>query len=154
LSVSHVEVRTARPEDLAALLELYVELTSGALSGAPGDHETSFTALERVLAQPDRYLLVAVLDGRVVGTADLAILPNITHLGTPWGIVENVIVASAWRRSGVASALFAEIERIARANGCHKVGLMSGKTRIEAHRFYSSAGYEALCEGFKLYFDR
>lgn len=81
-------------------------------------------------------------------------MPNITHRGAPWGIVENVIVASAARRRGAARALFAEIERIARAAGCHKVGLLSGRQRTQAHDFYLGAGYEPVCEGFKLYFDR
>lgn len=95
-----------------------------------------------------------MLDGRIVGSADLAIMPNITHRGTPWGIVENVIVASSARRRGAARALFTEIERIARAAGCHKVGLLSGKQRAEAHDLYRSVGYEPVSEGFKLYFDR
>jgi len=51
-------------------------------------------------------------------------------------------------------ALFGEIERIARAAGCHKAGLLSGKQRTQAHNFYRSVGYEPVCEGFKLYFDR
>ena len=147
-------MRAAKPEDLLALLDLYGELTEGTPSAAPGDPDIVRSALERVLAQTDRHLLVAVLDGRVVGTADLAIVPNITHRGTPWGVVENVVVASAERRQGVARALFAEIERIARAAECHKVGLLSGKARVEAHVFYRSVGYEAVAEGFKLYFDR
>jgi GNAT superfamily N-acetyltransferase len=152
--MSEIQVRPATPEDLAALLALYHELTDGTPSAATGDRETSRAALDRVLAHPDRHLLVAVLDGQVIGTADLAITPNITHRGTPWGIVENVIVTSAARRLGAGRALFDEIERIAKAAGCHKLSLMSGKHRAEAHNFYRSVGYEPACEGFKLYFDR
>jgi hypothetical protein len=37
--------------------------------------------------------------------------------------------------------------------GCHKVGLLSGKHRLEAHHFYRSMGFEAVAEGFKLYLD-
>jgi GNAT superfamily N-acetyltransferase len=152
--VSQIEVRAAEPEDLVALLALYAELTDGTPSAAPGDPETSRTVLKHVLTQADRHLLVAVLDGRVVGTADLAIVPNITHRGTPWGIIENVVVAGAARRRGAARALFGEIERLASAAGCHKVSLLSGKARAEAHSFYRSVGYEPVCEGFKLYLDR
>jgi len=152
--VSRISVRGAEPDDLEALLALYEELTEGTPSAAPGDLESSRAALERVRSHSDRHLLVAVLDGRVVGSADLVIVPNITHRGTAWGIVENVIVASATRRRGAARALFAEVERIARASGCHKVGLLSGKRRTDAHDFYRSVGYEPVCEGFKLYFDR
>jgi GNAT superfamily N-acetyltransferase len=152
--VSHIQVRPAEREDLTALLALYAELVQGTPSAAPGDPETSRAALERVLVQPGRHLLVAMLDGRVVGTADLLIIPNITHRGTAWGIVENVVVAVGARRRGVARALFGEVERIARSAGCHKVSLLSGKHRPEAHQFYRSVGYDPVSEGFKLYFHR
>jgi GNAT superfamily N-acetyltransferase len=152
--MTQIEVRQAQPEDLTALLALYRELTDGTPSAAPAADEISRGALERVLAQVGRHLLVAVREGQVIGTADLVIVPNITHRGTPWGVVENVVVALSARRRGTARALFAEIERIARAAGCHKVGLLSGKHRPDAHNFYRSVGYEASCEGFKLYFDR
>jgi len=98
-------VRAAEPDDLATLLDLYEELTDGTPSAAPGDLKSSRAALERVRAQSDRHLLVAVLDGRIVGSADLAIMPNITHRGTPWSIVENVVVASDARRRGAARAV-------------------------------------------------
>ncbi len=149
-----VEVRDATAADLDALIDLYAELTEATPSAAPGDRETSSAALELTLSHPGRHLLVARLDGRVVGSADLTIVPNITHRGTPWGLVENVIVASSARRRGAGRALFAEIESRARAAGCHKVGLLSGKHRPQAHHFYRSVGYEAVAEGFKLYLDR
>ncbi|MGO9487822.1 MAG: N-acetyltransferase family protein [Solirubrobacteraceae bacterium] len=152
--MSQIEVRAANADDLLALLGLYAELTEGTPSAAPGDQETSRAALEQVLAQTGRHLLVAVLGGRLVGTADLLIAPNITHRGTPWGIVENVVVASGARRQGAGRALFTEIQRIACGSGCHKLMLLSGKHRPEAHEFYRAVGYQAFSEGFKLYFDR
>ncbi len=152
--MSDIEVRAAGPDDLESLLALYAELTEGTPSAATGNLKVSRAVLHRVLAEANRHLLVAVLDGCVVGTADLVIAPNLTHRGTPWGMVENVVVAWTARRLGAARALFGEIERIARAAGCHKVGLLSGKGRVEAHRFYRSVGYEPVSEGFKLYFDR
>lgn len=147
-------VRGARADDAEALHALYTELTGEEPTALPGDLRTTRAALGRVLAAPDRHLLVAELSGRVEGTADLAILANVTHRGTGWGIVENVVVASRAQRRGLATALFAEIERIARDAGCHKLALLSGKHREEAHAFYGSLGYRAVSEGFKLYFDR
>ncbi len=42
---------------------------------------------------------------------------------------------------------------LARAAGCCKVQLLSGKHRAEAHEFYRSLGLEPVAEGFKIYFD-
>ena len=150
--MTETEVRAAKPEDLLALLDLYGELTEGTPSAAPGDPDIVRSALERVLAQTDRHLLVAVLDGRIVGTADLAIVPNTSHRRTPSGVLENIVVASAEHRQGVTRPLFPEIERIAPAAECRKVGLLSSKARVEAHMLYRSVGYGALTEGFDLYF--
>ena len=75
-------MRAAEPGDLAALLELYGELTEGTPSAAPGDADTARVALQEVLAQTGRHLLVALHEEHVVGTADLVIVPNITHHGT------------------------------------------------------------------------
>ena len=141
-------------QDLGALVQLYEELADGVKSAAPGDIEASRAALEAILAQSGRHLLVGLSGEEVVGTADMVIVPNLTHRGTPWAIVENVVVASSMRRQGIARALFAEIEEIARGAGCHKIGLLSGKHRTEAHPFYEEVGYRPVSEGFKLYFDR
>ena len=42
---------------------------------------------------------------------------------------------------------------LARAAGCYKVQLHSGKRWVEAHRFYRTLGFEAVAEGFKNYLD-
>ena len=50
--------------------------------------------------------------------------------------------------------MFAHLLEVARDAGCCKIQLLSGKPRAEAHAFYRSLGFEAVAEGFKLYFDR
>jgi hypothetical protein len=53
--------------------------------------------LRDILGMPGRSLLVAEVDDTVVGTIDLLIVPNVTHGGRPWAIVENLIVDEAAR---------------------------------------------------------
>ena len=109
--------------------------------------------LAEILADPARELAVALRGGRLVGTADMLIVPNLTHRGEPWAIVENVIVAGAERRSGAGRALIEHLIELARAAGCCKLQLISGKHRAEAHEFYRGMGLTAVAEGFKIYFD-
>jgi GNAT superfamily N-acetyltransferase len=115
--------------------------------------EGSERLLAEILADPRRELAVAVLDDRLVGTADLLIVPNLTHRGEPWAIVENVIVAGTARRTEVGRALMEHLIELARSAGCCKLQLLSGKHRAEAHEFYRSMGLDAVAEGFKIYFD-
>ena len=99
-SMASVVVRRASQSDLGALLALYEELAATKITAAPGDRATSEPLLAEILADPRRELVVALVDGQVVGTADLLIVPNLTYHGKPWVIVENVIVAGTARRTG------------------------------------------------------
>ena len=146
-------VRRASASDLDALLSLYRELAGGKASAAPAERDAAEPVLERILAQDARELAVAVAGGQVIGTADMVIVPNLTHRAEPWAIVENVIVAASHRRTGAGRALMAHLIEIARACGCCKVELISGRHRSQAHAFYRSMGFQAVAEGFKLYFD-
>jgi GNAT superfamily N-acetyltransferase len=151
--MGNVVVRRASETDLDALLSLYGELTGSKVTAAPADRASAEPLLAEILADPRRELAVALVDGQVVGTADLIVISSLTHRGEPWAIVENVIVAGTARRSGVGRALFRhQIER-ARAAGCCKLQLLSGKHRAEAHEFYRRMGLNAVAEGFKIYFD-
>ena len=145
--MASVTVRRASPSDLEALLSLYQELAGPKLTAIPADRATGELVLEQILADPARELSVAVVDGQVVGTADLVVVPNLTHRGKPWAVVENVVVAEAHHRNGVGRALMEHLIATARAADCNKVQLLSGKHRVQAHSFYRSMGLEAVAEG-------
>ncbi len=148
-----VTVRAASGADLAGLLELFRELAGEKSSALPAPLAEAERRLPEILGDARRELAVGLLDGRIAGTADLIIVPQLTHRGEPWAAIENVIVAGAARRHGVGSALLEHLIERAREAGCCKVQLLSGKHRTEAHRFYRRAGMSAVAEGFKLYFD-
>jgi ribosomal protein S18 acetylase RimI-like enzyme len=154
VSTDGVAVRDARLDDLTQVLGLYEQLAEERPAARPAEHALAVERFQQINAQPGRALLVAVVDERVVGTADLLIVPNLTHGGEPWGIVENVVVDRSARRRGTGRALMAEITGRCRSAGCYKVQLLSRKHRHEAHAFYRSVGFEPLAEGFRFYIDR
>lgn len=147
-----VTVRRALPSDLDGLLALYDDLAEQPDHG-PADRRTASSLLAQILADDARQLTVAVIDARPVGTADLLVVPNITHRGRPWAVVENVVVARDARRGGVGRELMRHLIDFARSAGCYKLQLTSGKHRTEAHAFYRSLGMDAVAEGFKIYLD-
>jgi GNAT superfamily N-acetyltransferase len=151
--MTSVVVRRASLSDLGALLALYEELAGAKLTAAPADRVGSEAVLAEILADPRRELTVAELDGRTVATADLLVVPNLNHHAEPWAIVENVVVTGVARRKGVGTALMEHLIEVARAAGCCKLQLLSGKHRAQAHALYRSVGLEAVAEGFKIYFD-
>jgi N-acetylglutamate synthase-like GNAT family acetyltransferase len=146
-------IRPAVRRDLPDLVRLIDELTitaSPAASRLPVDRSSYARGLAEVLADPRQRMLVAEVGGRIAGTLTVIVIPNLSHRGSPWAVVENVIVDRRYRRRGVARDLVAAAIRRARAAGCYKVGLTSNLSRREAHRFYAGLGFEAYAHGYRL----
>lgn len=144
-----VVVREAVAADVGDLLELLAELHPR----YPGDPSRSAAILSEILGSPGRSLLVANVDGVVVGTADLIVVANLSHGGAPWAIVENMVVRPDARGGGVGRALLEEILRRARAADCYMVQLLSLEHRLDAHAFYRRLAFEPVAEGFRVYLD-
>jgi GNAT superfamily N-acetyltransferase len=150
-----VSIREARMSDVARLVELMEALTittseaeTGGASGLP-EFEEIFGRIER---DPGHKLIVAELDGRVVGSAEMVIADNLSHRGLPWAVMENVIVDKDVRRKGIAAAMVKHLVGLAKESGCYKIGLSSSKERPAAHRMYESLGFKQYGLGYRIYF--
>jgi GNAT superfamily N-acetyltransferase len=149
-------IRDARADDIPRLLELYFQLSG---DGQQPEREVRplavghRAALERIAADPNADLFVLEAKGRVVATYALYVLPNLSHGGRPFAIVENVVVDDALRGHGLGRLLMEDAVARARAAGCYKVGLTSNSRRAPAHAFYTSIGFEPTHQGFTRYFD-
>ena len=150
-----VRIREAVKSDLPAIIELMEGLTittSKVESTGASTLDEYENVFEEINRDPRHKLFVAEVDGRVVGSADLLIVPNLSHRALPWAIIENVIVDETMRRKGVARELVTHLIETARQNRCYKVGLSSNKKRTAAHRFYKSLGFDQYGLGFRIYF--
>jgi GNAT superfamily N-acetyltransferase len=148
-----VEIRTARADDLPQLRTLLRQLATATTdpSAYEFDAERAADVWREIESQPGRTLLVADDAGRVVGTLDLVVVPNLTHDARPWAIVENIVVDAGHRRCGIGHALLNDALVRARGAGCYKVQLLSRRERTEAHEFYGALGFEHSAAGFRLY---
>ena len=96
-------------------------------------------AIEALVAWPGNTLLVARVDGEIVGSLTLVIFPIPT--GTrAW--IEDVVVDEAARGRGVGATLTMEAVRLARASGARTVDLTSRPARAAANRLYERLGFE------------
>jgi GNAT superfamily N-acetyltransferase len=145
-----VTVRPARPEDVGRLVEL---LAAGTLRGAedPTDLRPYSAALKEISADPGAEVLVAEIEGRVVGLCQLFTFRHLQERGGLCAEIESVHVDGALRSRGVGGILLEAAVELARAAGCYRVQLTSNKTRDAAHRFYLAHGFQASHEGFKRY---
>ncbi len=147
-------VREATEEDLPRLVELLAQLSLGEAREDAGRPlpESYAKALAEIDADPRQQLLVLEADGRIVGSLVLIVVPNLSHQGRPYAIVENVVVDEAERGGGLGEALMRHAIDEARRAGCYKLSLTSNRKRADAHRFYERLGFTASHEGYRIEF--
>ena len=109
---------------------------------------------ERFGRYPDYTLYVAEQDGEVVGTFALLIMDNLGHLGTPSGIVEDVVVAPQRQGNGIGAQMMRFAFERCREKGCYKLVLSSNAKRVRAHAFYESLGFERHGYSFRVNIER
>lgn len=149
---SHCTVRTARADDLQAVLNIHAAHDADrGISISRSDRQPE--AWRRMMATHDLTVYVAQMGTELVGTATMLLMPNVTYDGAPTVFLEAVVVAPRYRRRGVARAILQRALADANAAGCNKVQLLSHKRHATdgAHRLYTSLGFEPEAEGFRLY---
>jgi len=137
-----IVVRSARAADAADLAPLLAQL--GYPQGAVGLDER----IDRMADTGTDAVLVAVVDGRVVGLVSLHVTPFFNE-GAGRGRVTSLVVDDRRRGQGIGRRLLDAAEDAARDRGCTAIELTSAAHRLDAHRFYLSAGYEVQPHRFR-----
>lgn len=143
-----LEIRRLGAEDvrrdldgLAAVLHDCVEGGGSVGYLTPFSHEDAravYAAYADEVERGGRLLLAAFLDGKLVGTAQLAFAP---HPNQPHRAdVARVLVRRSARRRGVAARLMEEIEREALAEG-RTLLVLDTVTGDDAERLYERLGW-------------
>lgn len=96
-------------------------------------------ALRAIVGRPGIHLLIARLDGTIVGTLTLVTFPIPTGLRA-W--IEDVVVDEAARGHGVGAALTRTAVRLAGEAGARTVDLTSRPSREAANRLYQRLGFQ------------
>ncbi|MFH9061134.1 GNAT family N-acetyltransferase [Streptomyces coeruleorubidus] len=145
-----LEIRPVTADDVPAIVGMLADDPLGAQRESPDDLTPYLAALERLSADPNQRLVVAVREGRVVGTLQLTIIPGLSRRGATRSIIEGVRVHADERGSGLGTQLIEWAIDESRRQGCQLVQLTSDNTRTDAHRFYERLGFTASHTGFKL----
>lgn len=142
-----MDIREAEDDDLPPLLALYRHLD-------PNDAETTLDDARVRLALLRRYpgsgILVGCVDGALVTSCTLVIVPNLTRGGMPYALIENVVTHADHRGKGYGTALLKAAAAAAWRADCYKVMLLTGSKRPAVHQFYLGAGFEQTKTGFQI----
>ena len=133
-------VREIRKNELSELLELYLFL-----------HETSVPEMTEhlkntwniIVEDKNHHVIVNEIDGKIVSSCIIVIIPNLTRNIRPYAFVENVVTHSAYRGKGYATECLNHAKEIAVKENCYKMMLLTGSKEEATLNFYSNAGYNS-----------
>ncbi|GLX95509.1 GNAT family N-acetyltransferase [Herbidospora sp. NBRC 101105] len=147
----HPTFRPATRDDVPRIVDLLaddeISRSRGHLAPVGPGHWAAYDAIE---ADPRNEIVVAEVDGEVVGTMQLTYIPGLSRDGAERAQVEAVRIASTHRGRGLGRAFMTWAVARAHERGCRIVQLTTDKRRPGAHRFYASLGFTPSHEGFKL----
>ena len=146
-------IRKATPSDEDAILNLIRELFE-----PPGGFPTGFTderareGIGLALDNPDSDILLAVEGDTVVGMA--SVYKDYLSIRDGWRTwLQDLVVTSDHRSSGVGSKLLSAAADWARERSCTHLDLASGLGRKDAHRFYERERMVKASYDFRLQLD-
>ena len=150
--MAEIIIRPAEAADLEAIIRVYMgdaDVGHGD-NWSPENIPAYERALARIMESPDNQLFVATLDGAVIGTFQVTIIPGLVGGGRLRAKFESVHVLPRHRGGGIGAKMIAHAIEVAKGRGAGIVELSSNKKRLAAHRFYERLGFARSHEGFKL----
>ena len=130
-----ITIRIAAQRDTVAIAPLLGQL------GYPTGADELGERLERLTEHPDVRVLVAELDGEVVGVAAYQLI-ELLERPDPQCRITALVIDDRSRRRGVAYALLHTIEESAVEQGCFRLEVTTRPDREDALAFYRAAGFE------------
>src|SRR3954470_12223721 len=125
------DVRRATADDL--------RLARQAVAEVHGRAPIDDAALAAFLAEPSRYLLLAIDAGRVVGSLHGHALRH-PHRAAPQFLVYEIDVRPECRNRGVGGSLLAAFTAEARAAGAFEQWVLTSRSNVAAMAMYRAAG--------------
>jgi len=138
--MTDIIIRKAKASDLLTIEKLMFELIK-----AMGDTEGIDIRLiaencRNLLSKANSYILVAEIEGIIVGFVNFTIRKTILHRGLS-GLIDELIIAKSYRGKGVGKQLLSSAIEKSRQLGCCEVEVSTEKTNIKAREFYRQCGF-------------
>jgi len=147
-----LKFRPAANSDLPAIVRMLADDFLGSTRERdeiplPESYLKAFTEIE---ASPNIELIVAEIEGEVIGTMQLTFIPNLAFQGATRMLIESVRVDGKLRGQGIGKKFMEFAINRAKDKNCLFVQLTTAADRVDAHRFYTKLGFSASHVGMKL----
>ncbi|KKK40409.1 MAG: Acetyltransferase (GNAT) family protein [Candidatus Lokiarchaeum sp. GC14_75] len=125
---------------MSKLLELYTHLHR---KDAPLPEKSKLESIwEEITANPLLHYFVVEHNNKIVSSCSLSVIPNLTRGGRPYGLIENVVTHTEYRRRGFGTSCLQFAVEIAWKNKCYKVMLLTGSKDPSIHHLYEKVGFK------------
>jgi len=154
--VKDVHIRKAQESDLHEIKSLMLELIESLESEEGIDENVVLKNCRKILKAPNAHLLVAELDGEIVGVLHLNVRRTLLH-SAPSGLIDELVVSERHRGKGIGRKLIeAAVElsdllpalkgRLSRGKGlkCAEIEVSTEISNLKAREFYKSMGFEEI----------
>jgi Fe-S protein assembly co-chaperone HscB len=143
--------RTAVISDLNRIVQLLVEDELGKTREESTEilDMSYIKAFKTISEDKNQALKVVELDGEIIGTCHLTIMPSLTLKGSTRMNIEAVKISEEFRGKKIGAWMISQAVEFARQNGVKLVHLTTNKKRSRDKTFYERLGFEATQEGMK-----
>jgi GNAT superfamily N-acetyltransferase len=137
--MSVASIRAATTADFAGYRRLMQILMGGipVATGAQGQ-----ARFAEMIDLPGTTIFLAEVKQDVIAAVTLHLMPNLTHQGRPYALIENVVTDPAYRGQGVGRRIMGVATDHAWAAVAYKIMLLTGQDR-DASGFYAALGFSA-----------
>ena len=133
-------IREAKESNLLTIGKLTLELIE-AMSDTEGiDIKLIAENCRNLLSEDNSYILVAEIEGIVVGFVNFTTRKTILHRGLS-GLIDELTIAKNHRGKGIGRQLLSSAIEKSRQLGCCEVEVSTEKTNIKAREFYRQCGF-------------
>jgi len=148
------KIRKALPEDVPHIVRLLADDELGETREKLSDPLAPeyYAAFDAINNDRNSYLMVAELNGKIIGTLQLTLITYLTYCGGRRGLIEGVRTDKTLRGHGIGTTMVKWAIEKSQEAGCHLVQLTTDKKRSDALAFYEGLGFIASHEGLKLHF--
>ena len=135
-----MKFEVAKSSDIPALCDLLESLFTQEAE-FKSDRDAQVRGLKSVIENNDVGDILVVRDNDHVIAMVNVLYTVSTALGARVGILEDMVVSSAGRGSGVGSKLLERAMEFAKEKGCQRITLLTDHDNEGAHRFYQKHGF-------------
>jgi len=105
------------------------------------DRNKAEEVFEKINSNPDHIIVVAELDGKIVGTTTLLIEPKFIHGGGLVGHIEDVVVDKNFQGQRIGEKIMKYLFEFAKNRGCYKTIL---DCTDDVKPFYEKLGFKHI----------